>query len=151
MEAQKAQLCPGAFKHLYLLFPALVVTLKLQILRNAISKTCNRITDLRKEIPSLKMSLVSVEEAALKAKAELEASESKLMLVDGEPTLGENPVRMKRLRANAERTKEKEDNVRDSLEAKEALLARALAENEVYMGFCINFMLLNAGSNAWNL
>lgn len=103
----------------------------MQILRNAISKTYNRITDLRKEISSLKMSLVSAEEAALKAKAELEASESKLMLVDGEPTLGENPGRMKRLRSYAEKTKEKEDSIRESLEAKEALLARALAENEV--------------------
>lgn len=105
--------------------------LSTQILRNAISKTYNRITDLRKEISSLKTSLVSAEEAALKAKAELEASESKLMLVDGEPTLGENPGRMRRLRSYAEKTKEKEDSVRESLEAKEALLARALAENEV--------------------
>ncbi|PKI33844.1 hypothetical protein CRG98_045762 [Punica granatum] len=101
-----------------------------EILRNAISKTYNRITDLRKEISSLNTSLVSAEEAAAKAKAELEASESKLMLVDGEPALGENPVRMKRLKSYAEKTKEKEESIRESLEVKGALLARALAENE---------------------
>ncbi|KAK4763581.1 hypothetical protein SAY87_013019 [Trapa incisa] len=101
-----------------------------EILRNAISKTYNRITDLRKEITSFKTSLASAEVTALKAKTDLEASESKLMLVDGEPALGENPVRMKRLRSYAEKAKEKEDSIRDSLEAKEALLVRALAENE---------------------
>lgn len=80
---------------------------------------------------SLKTDLVAAEESAVKAKEELEAAESKLMLVDGEPTLGENPVRMKRLRGYADRTKEKETSIRESLEAKEALLARALSETEV--------------------
>ncbi|XP_015571307.1 nuclear cap-binding protein subunit 1 isoform X2 [Ricinus communis] len=101
-----------------------------EVLRNAISKTYNRICDLRKEISSLKNSVVSAEEAAAKAKAELDAAESKLTLVDGEPVLGENPARMKRLTSNAEKTKEEEVSARDSLEAKEALLARALDENE---------------------
>lgn len=38
---------------------------------------------------------------------------------------------MKRLKLSAEKTKEEEVSVRDSLEAKEALLARALEEIEV--------------------
>lgn len=102
-----------------------------QVLRNAISKTYNRICDLRKEISSLKKSVVSAEEAATKAKAELDAAESKLTLMDGEPVLGENPVRLKRLKSLAEKAEEEEVSVRDSLEAKEALLARAVDENEV--------------------
>lgn len=112
---------------LHLLF----LTISTQILRNAVSKTFNRLCDLRKEISSLNKSIVSAEETAAKAKTELEAAESKLTLVDGEPVLGENPVRLKRLKSYAEKAKEEEVSVRESLEAKEALLARALDENEV--------------------
>ncbi|XP_052177986.1 nuclear cap-binding protein subunit 1 [Diospyros lotus] len=101
-----------------------------EILRNAVNKTYNRISDLRKEISALKKGVVSAEEVASKAKAELDAAESKLTLVDGEPVLGENPVRLKRLKGIAERTKEEEVSVRESLEAKEALLTRALDEIE---------------------
>ena len=71
------------------------------------------------------------EEAASKARAELETAESNLTLMDGEPVSGENPVRMKRLKSNAERAKDEEISVHDSLDAKEALLARAIEENEV--------------------
>ena len=108
-------------------FPLLI----LQILRNAVSKTYNRITDLRKEISSLKKGVISAEEAASKAKSDLEAAESKLTLVEGEPVLGENPARLKRLKTQAEKAKEEEISICDTLEAKEALLARALDENEV--------------------
>lgn len=102
-----------------------------QVLRNAVSKTYNRITDLRKEISSLKKSVVSAEEAASKAKADLEAAESKLTLLEGEPVLGENPTKLKHLKSVAEKTKEETVSMQDSLEAKQALLARALDENEV--------------------
>ncbi|CDP13572.1 unnamed protein product [Coffea canephora] len=101
-----------------------------EILRNAVSKTYNRITDLRKEISSIQRSFLLAEEAASKARAELETAESNLTLMDGEPVIGENPVRMKRLKSNAERAKDEEISVRDSLDAKEALLARAIEENE---------------------
>ncbi|XP_034689281.1 nuclear cap-binding protein subunit 1 isoform X3 [Vitis riparia] len=111
-----------------------------QILRNAVSKTYNRISDLRKEISSLKKSLALAEGDAATAKAELEAAESKLTLVDGEPVLGENPGRLKRLKSYAEKAKEEEVSVRDSLEAKEALLARALDENEaLFLSLYKNF------------
>ncbi|KAF5730839.1 ARM repeat superfamily protein isoform 1 [Tripterygium wilfordii] len=64
-----------------------------EVLRNAVSKTYNRISDLRREILSLKKGVMSAKETLAKAKAELDAAESKLTLVDGEPTLGENPAR----------------------------------------------------------
>ncbi|CAM8952918.1 unnamed protein product [Rhodiola kirilowii] len=101
-----------------------------EVLRNAVSKTFNRISDLRKEISSLKRSVTIAEETSTKAKSELAIAESKLTLVDGEPVLGENPGRMKRLKSYAEKAKEEEVSLRDSLEAKTALLARALDENE---------------------
>ena len=63
----------------------------------------------------------------------MDTAESKLTLVDGEPVLGDNPVKLKRLKSSAEKAKEEEESVRESLEAKEALLARALDEIEVHI------------------
>ncbi|CAA0842134.1 Nuclear cap-binding protein subunit 1 [Striga hermonthica] len=108
-----------------------------EILRNAITKTFNRITDLRKEISSLEKSVASAKEVALKAFAELEDAKANLTLtlVDGEPVLAENPAKMKRLKSNAEKTKEEEVSTQESLEAKEALFARAVEEIEAVFIF----------------
>ncbi|RXH83915.1 hypothetical protein DVH24_013160 [Malus domestica] len=114
---------------------------KAKILRNAVGKTYNRVCDLRKEISSMKKSVVSAEEAAATVKAELEASESKLSLMDGEPVMGENPGRLKRLKSRAEKAKEDAVSVRESLEAKEALLARSLDEFEaLFFSLYKNFL-----------
>lgn len=72
------------------------------------------------------------EEAASRARDQLDSAESKLSIMDGEPVLGENPVRIKRLKSYAEKAKEEEVSVRESLEAKEALLARAVDEIKVF-------------------
>lgn len=111
-----------------------------EILRNALNKTYNRISDLRKEINNLKKNVAKAEQNAAKAKAELDDAETKLMLVDGEPVVGENPARMKRLKSNAAKTKDDELAIRESLESKEALFARALEENEaLFMSMYKNF------------
>ena len=111
-----------------------------QILRNAINKTYNRISDLRKEILQLKKSVIKAEKHAAEAQAALDGAESKLMLVDGEPVVGENPARMRRLKLDATKTKDEEVSTRESLESKEALLARAVEETEVLTIFVINFL-----------
>ncbi|KZV27597.1 nuclear cap-binding protein subunit 1 [Dorcoceras hygrometricum] len=114
-----------------------------EVLRNAINKTSNRITDLRKEISALKKSVISATEAASKAQSELEDAKSKptLTLVDGEPVLAENPVKMKRLQSNVNRTKESEVSLRESLEVKEALFARAVNEiEELFLFLYKNFL-----------
>ncbi|XP_050368577.1 nuclear cap-binding protein subunit 1 [Argentina anserina] len=112
-----------------------------EILRNAVGKTYNRVCDLRKEILSLKKNIVSAEEATAAAKAELVAAETKLSLMDGEPVLGENPMRLKRLKSYADKAKEEEVSVRESLEAKEALLARARDEFEaLFFSLYKNFL-----------
>lgn len=80
---------------------------------------------------SLKRNISSAEKAAKEAKAEVDAAESTLTLVDGEPVLGENPVKLNRLKLRAEKAKEELVSLQESLEAKEALLARATDENEV--------------------
>jgi nuclear cap-binding protein subunit 1 len=51
--------------------------------------------------------------------------------VDGEPVLGENPVRVNRLKSRAEKAQEELVSIQESVEAKEALLGRATDENEV--------------------
>ncbi|KAL5764671.1 hypothetical protein ACOSQ2_017265 [Xanthoceras sorbifolium] len=111
-----------------------------EILRNAVSKTYNRICDLRRDITSLKKGVVLAEEAAAKAKAELQAAESKLTLMGGEPVLGDNPARMNRLKAQAEKAEKEEVSARESVEAKDALFARALGENEaLFLSLYKNF------------
>ncbi|KAK9084179.1 hypothetical protein Scep_030650 [Stephania cephalantha] len=107
-----------------------LLTLLNMILRNAIDKTCNRFSDLRKEVSSLEKSVLSASESASKAKADLDAAEAKLSLVNGEPVQGENPVRLKRLKSYAEKAKEHELSVQESHQAKVALFSRALEENE---------------------
>ncbi|CAA6654249.1 unnamed protein product [Spirodela intermedia] len=102
-----------------------------EILRNAVNKTYNRISDLRKEISSIEKSVISADESALAAKNELDVAESKLEVVNGEPVQAEKPGRLKRLKAYAEKAREQSVSARESLEAKEALLARALEENKV--------------------
>lgn len=101
-----------------------------EILTNALNKTYNRISDLRKEVSLLSKSVQLAEKAAANAKEEFDAADSKLTLMNGEPVLGENPVRLKRLKSFVDKAKEEEESVRESLEVKEALLLRALTENE---------------------
>lgn len=132
------------------LFHIVIATLfsNKQILRNAVSKTHNRISDLRKEISSLKKNISSAEEAAKEAKSELDAAESKLTLVDGEPVLGDNPVRLNRLKLRAEESKKEVVSLQESLEAKEALLARAIEENEV---IDVNLVLVNCTQTVFHI
>ena len=103
----------------------------LQILSNAVNKTYNRISDLRKEISSIKKNIISADESAVNAKTELESAEARLEIINGEPVQAEKPGRLKRLKAIAEKAKEQSVSVHDSLQAKEALLSRALKENKV--------------------
>lgn len=64
--------------------------------------------------------------------------------MDNEPVLAENPAKMKRLQSNAEKTKEAEVSAHESLEAKEALFARASDEIQVDIGVWIRvFVRLN--------
>nr|VDD28804.1 unnamed protein product [Brassica oleracea] len=79
-----------------------------EILGNALNKTYNRISDLRKEISSIKKNVLVAEKASANARVELEAAESKLLLVEGEPVLGDDPLKMKRLRTTVEKTGEAE-------------------------------------------
>lgn len=67
----------------------------------------------------------------MKALKEFEAAEARLEVVDGQPVQAEKPGRLKRLKGYAEKAKEEEVSARESLEAKEALFARALEENKV--------------------
>ncbi|WOK93579.1 ABH1 [Canna indica] len=102
-----------------------------EILRNAINKTYNRIADLRKEIGTLEKGVSLAEDAVVKATKDLEAAEAKLEVVDGQPVQAEKPVRLNRLKAYVAKAKDEVVSTRESLEAKEALLVRALEENKM--------------------
>ncbi|PUZ41115.1 hypothetical protein GQ55_9G478100 [Panicum hallii var. hallii] len=101
-----------------------------EILRNAVSKTYNRISDLRKEIQSLKKGLQVAKEVSAKAIKELEEAKSVLEIVEGQPAPAERPGRLRRLQAYADKAKKEEVTTEESLEAKGALLARALEESK---------------------
>ena len=77
------------------------------------------------------------------------AAESKLTLVDGEPVIGEKPMRLTRLKARAEKATEEVVSLQESVEAKEALLARAVDENEVNCEilWCLFCALFNPSQN----
>ncbi|CAL4914371.1 unnamed protein product [Urochloa decumbens] len=100
-----------------------------EILRNAVSKTYNRISDLRKEIQSLKKGLEVAKETGEKAIKELEEAKSALE-IEGQPAPAERPGRLRRLQAYADKAKQEEVATEESLEAKAALLARALEESK---------------------
>lgn len=106
--------------------------MSLQILRNAVSKTYNRISDLRKEIQTLRKSLQVAKEVSSKAIKELEDAKSILEIVEGQPVPSEKPGRLRRLQGYADKAKESEVTTEESLEAKEALLARGLDESKVH-------------------
>jgi len=113
-----------------------------QILRNAVSKTYNRISDLRKEIQSLKKGLLVAKEASAKAIKELEEAKSVLEIVEGQPAIAERPGRIRRLESHVKNAEDKERTIEESLEVKGALLARALEESKVHYLFLLNFLLI---------
>lgn len=79
------------------------------------------------------------EAATVRAQKELEAAESKLVVVDGQPVQAENPGRLKRLKGYATKAKDEESSLRESLEAKQAIFARALEENKVILELLVPF------------
>uniref|UniRef100_A0ACD5XLI2 Uncharacterized protein n=1 Tax=Avena sativa TaxID=4498 RepID=A0ACD5XLI2_AVESA len=101
-----------------------------EILRNTVSKTYNRVSDLRKEIQTLRKNIQVAKEASAKAIKELEEAKSVLEVIEGQPVPSERPGRLRRLQAFADKAKEEEVTTEDSLEAKEALLARGLEEGK---------------------
>ncbi|KAK3151596.1 hypothetical protein QOZ80_3AG0247890 [Eleusine coracana subsp. coracana] len=101
-----------------------------EILRNAVSKTYNRISDLRKDIQSLKKGLQVAKEVSAKAVKELEEAKSVLEIVEGQPAPAERPGRLRRLQVHADKAKHEEITTEESLEAKGALLVRALEESK---------------------
>ncbi|VAH90802.1 unnamed protein product [Triticum turgidum subsp. durum] len=101
-----------------------------EILRNTVSKTYNRISDLRKEIQTLRKSIQVAKEASAKAIKELEEAKSILEIVEGQPVPSERPGRLRRLQGFADKAKEEEVTIEESLEAKQALLALGLEEGK---------------------
>uniref|UniRef100_A0A0D6R296 MIF4G-like type 2 domain-containing protein n=1 Tax=Araucaria cunninghamii TaxID=56994 RepID=A0A0D6R296_ARACU len=102
-----------------------------EILRNALNKTYNRISDLRKGVVSAEKSVQRAIEASTKAQADLESAEALVEAADTEEQQSEAEAKLKHCKAAAEKMKEEESSAQESLEAKDALLSRALQESEV--------------------
>ncbi|KAJ3683742.1 hypothetical protein LUZ60_013969 [Juncus effusus] len=100
-----------------------------EVLRNAVNKTCNRISDLRKDILSLEKSLITAEESTSKTTKDLEEARS-AMEINSEETKVEKPARVRRLEMNLERSKREDKGLREKLESKTGLLAQALDESK---------------------
>lgn len=113
-----------------------------EILRNAINKTNNRTVDLRREIAAaekaLKLAIAGTAKAHSKWEAAVAASKSSEMRT--EDTRNSLSAKVDWAKTVADKAQDEETSAQDSLESKEALLARALREQEalflaVYQSF----------------
>ncbi|CAM6096308.1 unnamed protein product [Calypogeia fissa] len=101
-----------------------------EILGNAINKTNNRTADLRKDMVSIEKSVTTATAAVAKAQDKIELAQ--IMLESAEKEDAKLQAKAKHDWANSamRRAKEEESSAQESLEAKQALLARALREQE---------------------
>lgn len=104
----------------------------MQILRNAVNKTCNRIADLRKEIATLEKAAHAAEELSLRAEKDYEEAKLICDATDGKEP-GQPPARVKRLELYVEKARKDEATARESLEAKKVSLSGARDESKVFI------------------
>ena len=71
----------------------------------------------------------------------MEEAKSILEIVEGQPVPSERPGRLRRLQGFADKAKEEEVTIEESLEAKQALLARGLEEGKVCYSLVSYFTL----------
>lgn len=88
---------------------------------------------MRKGVASAEKSVQKAIESFTKVQADLESAEAFAEEVDTEELQSEATNKVKRLKAQAEKLKEEESSAQESLEAKDALLSRALQENEALL------------------
>ncbi|MCO5600859.1 hypothetical protein L7F22_054976 [Adiantum nelumboides] len=100
------------------------------ILQNAISKTVNRTADLRKDIETAQKSLDLARGAASKANSNLQTAQSLLDSADTEEALAQATAKAEWVKSMVEKKRTEENSMQEALEAKEALLNRALKEQE---------------------
>lgn len=105
--------------------------LLLQVLRNAISKTVNRTVDFRKELITANKALDSAKSAVSKAVSNLEIAQGLLDSADTEEAQTQATAKTEWAKSVLEKRKNEEILAEEALEAKDALLSRALKEQEV--------------------
>lgn len=112
-----------------------------EILRNAISKTVNRTADLRKDIENAQKGLDMARGAASKANSNLQTAQSLLDSADTEEALAQATAKAEWAKSMVEKKRNEEVSMQEALESKEALLNRALKEQEglfisIFQHFC---------------
>ncbi|KAJ7559574.1 hypothetical protein O6H91_04G091800 [Diphasiastrum complanatum] len=101
-----------------------------EVLQNALSKTTSRTSDLRKEVISARKYHEEAIAATVKAQTNLETAQGLLETSSSEDSRVHATAKVEFARSMLDKKKEKETSNQESLEAKEALLARALYEQE---------------------
>lgn len=91
----------------------------------------NRTADLRKEIATAAKSLDLASAAASKANSNLQTAQGLLDSADTEEALAQATAKAEWAKSMVEKKRNEEVSAQEALEAKEALLNRALKEQEV--------------------
>eukprot|EP00250_Pteridium_aquilinum_P015137 c22401_g1_i1 orf=764-3292(-) len=113
-----------------------------EILRNAISKTVNRTADLHKEIATAQKTLDLACAAASKANSNLQTAQGLLDSADTEEALAQASAKAEWAKSMVEKKRNEQVSAEEALETKEALLNRALKEQEglfisIFRNFCL--------------
>lgn len=102
-----------------------------KVLENAINKTNNRTADLRKDVASVEKSVDAATAALAKAVAKVEAAVALLETATDDETRAGAKSKLEWATSAQKKAKDEESSSQESLEVKEALLLRALHEQEV--------------------
>ncbi|KAG6549752.1 hypothetical protein Mapa_008732 [Marchantia paleacea] len=111
-----------------------------EVLENTINKTNNRTADLRKDVASVEKSVDAATAALAKAVAKVEAALALMETATDDETRAGAKSKLEWATSAQKKAKDEESSSQESLEVKEALLLRALHEQEaLFMAVYQNF------------
>lgn len=111
-----------------------------EVLRNAINKTINRTADLRKEVTAAEKGLLLASGAASKAFSNLQAAQALLNSAETEEAQTQATAKAEWAKSMVEKRRDDENSAQETVEAKNALLTRALKEQEaLFITVCKSF------------
>ncbi|KAL3701469.1 hypothetical protein R1sor_019491 [Riccia sorocarpa] len=111
-----------------------------EVLENAINKTNNRTSDLKKDIATAQKAVDAVSAAVARADSKVEAALALVELAANDDAKARAKSKLEWATLAQKKTKAEENTAQESLEVKEALLQRALSEQEaLFMAVYQNF------------
>jgi nuclear cap-binding protein subunit 1 len=112
-------------------------------LGNAINKTTNRTKDLLKDVNSIQKAVTAATAAVAKAQGKLDLALQMADVAETDEYKLQAKAKNDWATSSMRRAKEEESSSQESLEAKQALLARALREQEASYFFALFIMQLD--------